>query len=278
MIGFDSPDLGLVARLLDEGRLPNLAALKFREHEGSFLVGAIAGLVTRTKIVGFVGGMKIPLIRKFEAGYEAGVKHVCPTCRVLSAYAGTEPKAFADPAHGQELGAAQYGQGADIIFHASGSTGLGVFEAGRELKKLAIGVDSDQYDEAPGVVLTSMVKHVEVAVFNTVRDLREVLKPIYFWMNVMKWGAIGIAAFLVVEKCGDSIPICRIEKRFERLGIPMSRPTMNEIAHAVAEFAAETTSPPPTLDASALTSAVPAPPPVSFAVRTTTESFAVSTG
>src|SRR5262249_11370091 len=76
------------------GTLPNLAGLRFREHEGSFLVGAIAGLTTRTKVVGFVGGMKIPLIHKFEAGYGAGVHHVCPACRVLAAYAGTDPKAF----------------------------------------------------------------------------------------------------------------------------------------------------------------------------------------
>jgi basic membrane protein A and related proteins len=152
---------------------PNLAALKFREHEGSFLVGAIAGLVTRTKIVGFVGGMKIPLIRKFEAGYEAGVRHVCPTCRVLSAYAGTEPKAFADPALGQELGAAQYGQGADIIFTAAGKTGDGVFAAAKQRKARAIGVDSDQYDSAPCCIVTSMVKGVDVAVFDVIEDVIE---------------------------------------------------------------------------------------------------------
>jgi basic membrane protein A and related proteins len=150
---------------------PNLAALKFREHEGSFLVGAIAGLTTRTKIVGFVGGMKIPLIRKFEAGYEAGVKHVCPTCRVLSAYAGSEPKAFADPAHGQELGAAQYGQGADIIFTAAGKTGDGVFAAARQRKARAIGVDSDQYESAPCCIVTSMVKGVDVAVVDVIKDV-----------------------------------------------------------------------------------------------------------
>jgi basic membrane protein A and related proteins len=150
---------------------PNLAALKFREQEGSFLVGAVAGLVTRTKVVGFVGGMKIPLIRKFEAGYEAGVKHVCPTCRVLSAYAGTEPKAFADPPLGQELAAAQYGQGADIIFHASGKTGDGVFAAARQRHARAIGVDSDQFDAAPCCVVTSMVKRVDVAVVDAIKDV-----------------------------------------------------------------------------------------------------------
>jgi len=151
--------------------LPNLAGLRFREHEGSFLVGAVAALVSRTKIVGFVGGMKIPLIRKFEAGYIAGVKHVCPTCRVLSAYAGTEPKAFADPALGQELGAAQYGQGADIIFTAAGKTGDGVFAAARQRGARAIGVDSDQYASAPCCIVTSMIKGVDVAVYDVIKSI-----------------------------------------------------------------------------------------------------------
>jgi len=149
---------------------PNLLALKFKEEEGSYLVGALAALLSHTGTVGFVGGMEIPLIKKFEAGYRAGVAAVKPNARVIVKYAGSTGAAFKDPTKGKELALSEYHQGADIIFHASGSTGLGVFEAGRELKKLAIGVDSDQYDEAPGVVLTSMVKHVEVAVFNTIRD------------------------------------------------------------------------------------------------------------
>jgi basic membrane protein A and related proteins len=150
---------------------PNLAGLRFREHEGSFLVGAVAGWTTRSKVVGFVGGMKIPLIRKFEAGYIAGVKHVCPRCRVLSAYAGTEPKAFADPTLGQELASAQYDQGADIIYHASGKTGAGVLAAARARRRMAIGVDSDQFHEAPCCVLTSMVKQVDVAVHEVIGDV-----------------------------------------------------------------------------------------------------------
>jgi basic membrane protein A len=152
---------------------PNLVALKFKEEEGSYLVGALAGLVTKSGTVGFVGGMEIPLIKKFEAGYKAGVAAVNPKARVIVKYAGTTGNAFKDPTKGKELALAEYHQGADIIFHASGSTGLGVFEAGRELKKLAIGVDSDQYDEAPGVVLTSMVKHVENAVFDTIREVKD---------------------------------------------------------------------------------------------------------
>jgi len=153
------------------GTIPNLAGLRFREHEGSFLVGAIAGLITRTKIVGFVGGMQIPLIRKFEAGYVAGVTHVCPDCRVLSAYAGSEPKAFADPPLGQDLASAQYGRGADVIYHAAGKTGDGVFAAARQRGARAIGVDSDQHAAAPCCVVTSMVKRVDVAVVDIIKDL-----------------------------------------------------------------------------------------------------------
>ncbi|HUS69014.1 MAG TPA: BMP family ABC transporter substrate-binding protein [Kofleriaceae bacterium] len=152
---------------------PNLAGLRFREHEGSFLVGAIAGMVTKTKAVGFVGGMDVPLIHKFEAGYRAGVAEVCPDCKVLGAYAGTTPKAFADPLTGKELATTQYGRGADIIYHAAGTTGSGVFTAARQLGKKAIGVDSDQFDEAPCCVLTSMIKKVDVAVFESIRSLKE---------------------------------------------------------------------------------------------------------
>jgi basic membrane protein A len=151
---------------------PNLAALKFREEQGSFLVGALAALISTTKKLGFVGGMDFPLIHKFEAGYKAGVRAVCPDCSVIVGYAGVTPEAFRNPGRGQELALSQYQQGVDIIFHASGSTGLGVFEAARRQNKLAIGVDADQYNEAPGYILTSMVKGVDAAVHETVRRVR----------------------------------------------------------------------------------------------------------
>jgi basic membrane protein A len=151
---------------------PNLVALKFREQEGSYLVGALAALVSKSDRLGFVGGMEIPLIKKFEAGYRAGVTAVRPQAKVLVKYAGTTGSAFKDPTKGKELALAEYHDGADIIFHASGSTGLGVFEAARALNKLAIGVDSDQYDEAPGHILTSMVKRVDTAVFDTIREVQ----------------------------------------------------------------------------------------------------------
>ena len=152
---------------------PNLAALKFREEQGSFLVGALSALVGGSKRVGFVGGMDIPLIHKFEAGFRAGVKHECPDCTVIAQYAGVTPEAFRNPGRGKELALSQYQSGVNIIFHASGSTGLGVFEAARSSRKLAIGVDADQYTEAPGFILTSMVKGVDAAVFDAIRRAKD---------------------------------------------------------------------------------------------------------
>ncbi len=152
---------------------PNLVGLKFREEEGSFLAGALAGLMTKTKKVGFVGGMNVPLIHKFEAGYRAGVKHVAPDAEISVNYAGETPKAFEDPETGKNRAIEQYKSGVDIIFHASGKTGLGVFQAAKEEKKLAIGVDADQWSEAPGFVLSSMVKGVELAVFETIKAAKE---------------------------------------------------------------------------------------------------------
>jgi basic membrane protein A len=151
---------------------PNIAALKFREEEGSFLVGALAALVGKTKKVGFVGGMDIPLIHKFEAGYRAGVKRVCRDCEVIAQYAGVTPDAFKNPGKGKELALSQYQQGVEVVFHAAGSTGQGVFEAARATNKFAIGVDSDQNDEAPGHVLTSMVKGVNAVTFDAIQRVQ----------------------------------------------------------------------------------------------------------
>jgi basic membrane protein A len=152
---------------------PNVASLVFREHEGSFLVGAIAGLMTKTGKVGFVGGMDIPLIHKFEVGYREGVKYVKPECQVLVAYAGSGPEAFHDPVKGKSLALSQFDRGADIIFQAAGSTGNGVIDAARERGLFAIGVDANQNYMAPGHVLTSMVKRVDVAVYSIIKDVVE---------------------------------------------------------------------------------------------------------
>src|SRR3982750_437808 len=138
----------------------------------NLLVGALAALVSHTKKVGFVGGMDIPLIHKFEAGYRAGVKKVCPDCQVIAQYAGVTPDAFKNPGKGKELALSQYNQGVEVIFHAAGSTGQGVFEAARATNKFAIGVDSDQNDEAPGHVLTSMVKGVNTVTFDAIQRVQ----------------------------------------------------------------------------------------------------------
>lgn len=151
----------------------NLIALEFREEEGSFLVGAIAGFMTKSNKVGFVGGMESPLIKKFQVSYEAGVKHANPNCQILVGYAGVTGDAFKNPGKGKELALGQYNDGVDIIYHASGVTGLGVFEAAREMRKFAIGVDSDQNDEAPGLIITSMVKVVDVSVFETIKQVKD---------------------------------------------------------------------------------------------------------
>jgi basic membrane protein A len=148
---------------------PNLAGVKFREEEGSFLVGILAAMFSETGRIGFVGGMDIPLIHKFEAGYIAGAKHADPSVSVTVAYAGTTPQAFADPAKGKELALLQYGRGVDVIYHASGSTGNGVIEAAKESGMYAIGVDSNQNYMAPGNMLTSMVKRVDNSVYMTIK-------------------------------------------------------------------------------------------------------------
>ncbi|MBD3367603.1 MAG: BMP family ABC transporter substrate-binding protein [Candidatus Eisenbacteria bacterium] len=157
----------------DETLPPNLAGLTFREEEGSFLVGVLAGEFTKTDRIGFIGGMDIPLIHRFEAGFVAGAEYANPRVSTTVAYAGSTPQAFADPAKGKELALLQYGRGVDVIYHASGSTGNGVIEAARETGRYAIGVDSNQNYMAPGHVLTSMVKRVDNAVYMIVKSVVE---------------------------------------------------------------------------------------------------------
>lgn len=174
-MAFDFPKkkFACVDYTVDDREIPeNLAALTFREEEGSFLVGAIAALKSQTGKIGFVGGVESPLIKKFEAGYTQGAKHVRPDIEVKAVYAGVSDTAFKDPQKGKELASSLYDAGCDVIYHASGSTGLGVFKAAEERKKLAIGVDRDQSDEAaPGVVLTSMTKNTDTAVFDVIESV-----------------------------------------------------------------------------------------------------------
>lgn len=170
---FRGVKFGIVDGFIDKE--PNVASLLFSEHEGSFLVGVAAALKSQTGKIGFVGGMKIPLIEKFEAGFIAGAKFAKPSIEVYSDYAGTTGEAFRDPVKGKELATAQYDRGADIIYHASGGTGIGVFEAAVVKKRMAIGVDADQSLTAKAdqraQILTSMLKRVDVAVYETIKDL-----------------------------------------------------------------------------------------------------------
>ena len=146
--------------------LPNVQSIVFKEHEGSFLVGMMAAMASKTGKVGFVGGMDIPLIRKFQCGYEQGAKYANPKVELSANMTGTTPAAWNDPARGAELAKAQFAKGVDVVFAAAGGTGVGVYQAAKDAGKLAIGVDSNQNHLHPGTMLTSMVKRVDVAVYN----------------------------------------------------------------------------------------------------------------
>jgi len=148
-------------------KLPNVQSVLFKEHEGSFLVGMAAAMASKTGKVGFVGGMDIPLIRRFACGYEQGVKFANPKAEVLANMTGTTPAAWNDPARGGELAKGQFDRGADVVYAAAGATGIGVYQAAKDRGKLAIGVDSNQNHLHPGTMLTSMVKRVDLAAYES---------------------------------------------------------------------------------------------------------------
>ncbi len=152
--------------------LPNVQSIVFKEHEGSFLVGMMAAMASKNGKVGFVGGMDIPLIRKFQCGFEQGAKFANPKAEVVANMTGTTPTAWNDPARGGELAKAQFASGVDVIFAAAGGTGLGVYQAAKDNGKLAIGVDSNQNHIHPGTMLTSMVKRVDVAVYEAFKGVK----------------------------------------------------------------------------------------------------------
>ena len=165
----------------DDGKTPreNVASLLFREHEGSYLVGMIAAAKSKSGVLGFVGGMKIPLIKRFATGYEEGAKSVKPDIKVIVNYVGVTDHAWNNPGKGKELSLAQIEKGADVIFTAAGNSGLGAFDAVEQAgkdengnaKKYVIGVDSNQNGVKPGFVLTSMVKRVDNAVYDVVKQV-----------------------------------------------------------------------------------------------------------
>ena len=175
-VGFaQAPALEVVAREFPDTKftlidmvvdLPNVQSVVFKEHEGSFLVGMLAAMAS-DDAVGFVGGMDIPLIRKFACGYEQGVHYVDPDMEVYQNMTGTTPSAWNDPSRGGELARSQFDRGADVVYAAAGGTGTGVYQAAADSGNLAIGVDSNQNYLHPGTMLTSMLKRVDVAAYDT---------------------------------------------------------------------------------------------------------------
>ncbi|WP_349370947.1 BMP family ABC transporter substrate-binding protein [Salinarimonas sp.] len=159
---FPETDFAIIDSVVD---LPNVASMVFKEHEGSYLVGMLAGLASETGTVGFVGGMDIPLIRRFGCGYAQGVKAVDSDAEVIVNMTGTTGAAWNDPVRGGELARSQMEQGADVIYHGAGGTGIGVLRAAADAGKLGIGVDSNQNMLHPGSVLTSMLKRVDNATY-----------------------------------------------------------------------------------------------------------------
>jgi basic membrane protein A and related proteins len=167
---FPNTQFAIIDSVVDQ---PNVRSILFKEHEGSFLVGLIAASASKSAKIGFVGGMDIPLIRKFACGYVAGAKYKNPSIEVLQNMTGTTGAAWNDPVKGGELAKSQMDRGADIVYHAAGGTGVGVLRAVADAGKLGIGVDSNQNGLFPGHVLTSMLKRVDVATYNTFQDAKD---------------------------------------------------------------------------------------------------------
>ncbi|MBN9668833.1 BMP family lipoprotein [Roseibium aggregatum] len=170
-VAAEFPDLqfAIVDEVVD---LPNVRSILFKEHEGSYIVGLLAGMASETGKVGFVGGMDIPLISKFSCGYKQGVVAANADAEVFENMTGTTGAAWNDPVKGGELAKSQFDRGADVIYHAAGGTGIGVLQAAADAGKLGIGVDSNQNALHPGSVLTSMLKRVDTAVYKAFDDAK----------------------------------------------------------------------------------------------------------
>ncbi len=171
-VASDFPDVkfALIDAIIEQ---PNVASLIYRAHEGTFLAGVISALKTETKQIGFIGGMKVPLVEAFEIGYRAGIQATNPDLELVADYVGVTPQAFNDPAKAKELALSQYNRGIDIILAAAGASGLGVLEAAKATKKSIIWVDSNGNNLAPGLVLTSVVKGVEISIYETIKSVQE---------------------------------------------------------------------------------------------------------
>ena len=209
-VASDFPDVKFA--LIDEiSSLPNVASLVFAEDQGSFLVGALAAMMSQNGNVGFVGGMEIPLIQKFQRGYEMGAKYVNPNIKLGSLYtSGSNP--FNDPVRGKENALSLIKQGADVVYHAAGGTGIGVIDAAKERKVFAIGVDSNQDGIAQGVVLTSMMKYVDTAVYETVKAVKEGRFQAGEQRFGVKEGGVGTTEFEFTKEIIGSENLAKLEE------------------------------------------------------------------
>ena len=192
---------------------PNVCSLLFEEHEGAYLVGAIAALTSKSGKVGFVGGMDTPLIRRFEMGYEAGAKKINPQVGVVANYVGVTSEAWNNPPKGKELALSQYNNGVDVIFAAAGASGLGVFDAAEEKKLFAIGVDANQNWTKPGLILTSMLKRVDEAVFSTIEEA----KAGKFKAGVKRFGLVNKGIDYAVDQYNEKILTQAVRQRADEL-------------------------------------------------------------
>ena len=192
--------------------LPNVQSIVFKEHEGSFLVGMAAAMASKSGKIGFVGGMDIPLIRKFAVGYEEGARYVNPKIEIFQNMTGTTPAAWNDPTRGGELARSQFDRGADVVYAAAGATGLGVLQAAKDKGRLAIGVDSNQNHLQPGSVLTSMVKRVDVAVYEAFKSAKDGTWKAGLLVLGLKEGGVGYA----VDQHNRSLVTPDMERRLEQ--------------------------------------------------------------
>lgn len=192
---------------------PNVRALLFEEHEGSFLVGAIAAWTSKTGKVGFIGGMDIPLIRRFAMGYKAGAIYANPKVQVLENYIGTTGEAWNNPPRAKELALSQISAGADVLFVAAGASGSGVFDAVEEKKKFAIGVDSNQNWMKPGFILTSMLKRVDIAVFEAIKQAKDGK----FAAGVVRFGLPDKGVDYALDKYNDKVLDASVRKKADNL-------------------------------------------------------------
>jgi basic membrane protein A len=205
---FPKTQFAIVDAVVD---LPNVQSFVYREHEGSFLVGMLAAMASKTGKVGFVGGQDIPLVRKFLCGYEQGAKYANPKAEVLWSMSGTTSAAWTDPARGAELAKVQIAQGADVIFAAAGTTGLGIMQAARDAGQLAIGVDSNQNHLHPGSILTSMVKRVDLAVISAFKGVKPGLTALGLKEGALDYAMDEHNAKLVTPAMRTKVEAARVD-------------------------------------------------------------------